>query len=154
MTRALVSTVATFAVCLVGVSVAAQDQARQGAEAKLAAQAFEHYEGVRKALAADKLTDVAPHARQLSASTEAVGGAPARKAADALATAKTIEDARKQFGELSLILVPKFQQANIPGVTAFMCSMKNQPWAQRGEAVENPYFGKSMLTCGSAIPRK
>lgn len=151
--RAFKTTAATFAICLVAVSATAQDHSAHAAQAKPAVQAFEHYEGVRKALSADKLTDVAPHAKQLAASIEAVGGADAKKHADALAAATTLEDARKHFGELSVILVPKFQAAEIPGVTAFMCSMKKQPWAQRGEAVQNPYYGKSMLTCGSALGR-
>src|SRR6186997_826881 len=72
-------------------------------------EAFEHYELVRAALAADSLTDAAPHATALADKAEAAGGATAKKAADALAAAKNIEDARKQFGELSAILVPLFQ---------------------------------------------
>lgn len=119
-----------------------------------AARAFEHYEGVRKALANDKLADAAPHAKQLVAAVEPVGGADAKKAAEALADAKTIEDARKHFATLSAILVPKFQEANIPGAYAYMCSMENASWMQRGTAIENPYYGKSMLTCGSAITKK
>lgn len=119
-----------------------------------AAQAFEHYEGVRKALSNDKLADAAPHAKELVTSVEAVGGADAKKAAEALAAAATIEDARKHFAALSAILVPKFQEANIPGAHAFMCSMENASWMQRGKAIENPYYGKSMLTCGSEITKK
>lgn len=119
-----------------------------------AAQAFEHYEGVRKALADDKLADATPHAKQLVTSVEPVGGAEAKKAAEALAAATKIEDARKHFAALSAILVPKFQEANIPGAYAFMCSMENASWMQRGKAIENPYYGKSMLTCGTAITKK
>lgn len=118
------------------------------------AQAFEHYEGVRKALADDKLADATPHAKQLVTSVEPVGGADAKKAAEAIAAATKIEDARKHFAALSAILVPKFQEANIPGAYAFMCSMENASWMQRGKAIENPYYGKSMLTCGTAITKK
>ena len=118
-----------------------------------AAQAFEHYEGVRKALASDKLADAAPHAKQLIATVEPVGGAEAKKSAEALAAATKIEDARKHFAALSAILVPKFQEANIPGAYAYMCSMENASWMQRGKAIENPYYGKSMLTCGTAITK-
>jgi hypothetical protein len=118
-----------------------------------AAQAFEHYEGVRKALASDKLADAAPHAKQLIATVEPVGGAEAKKSADALAAATKIEDARKHFAALSAILVPKVQEANIPGAYAYMCSMENASWMQRGKAIENPYYGKSMLTCGTAITK-
>lgn len=154
MMRALTITIATFVLTLLAASAGAQEHAGHGAQATLVAQAFEHYEAVRKALSADKLADVAPHAKQLAASVEPVGGAEAKKAADALAAATTLEDARKHFGELSTILVPKFQEADIPGATAFMCAMKKQPWMQRGDAVENPYYGKSMLTCGSPMTKK
>ena len=143
MVKTLTLAVAGLALCT---SMAAQTTP--------AARAFEHYEGVRKALANDKVTDAAPHAKQLVAAVEPVGGADAKKAAGALAEAKTIEDARKHFATLSAIVVPKFQEANIPGAYAYMCSMENASWMQRGKAIENPYYGKSMLTCGSAITKK
>jgi hypothetical protein len=81
-----------------------------------------------------------------------VGGAEVKKHADGLVAATTIEDARTHFGELSTILVPIFQAEAIPGVTAYLCSMKQKPWVQRGDKIENPYYGQSMLTCGSPLP--
>ena len=129
----------------------AQDSSPQPSPAR---QAFEHYEGVRTALSADQLGGVEPHARLLAEQVEAVGGAEAKKAADALAAARTLEEARTAFGNLSTILVPIFQAEPIPGTTAYMCTMKDKPWVQRGDKVENPYYGKSMLTCGSVIPAK
>jgi Cu(I)/Ag(I) efflux system membrane fusion protein len=132
---------------------AAQDHGAHAAP-KPVVQAFEHYEGVRVALSADKLADVAPHAKQLAAIAEAAGGAEAKTHADALVAATTIEDARTHFGELSTILVPKFQAEAIPGMTAYLCSMVQKPWAQRGDKIENPYYGKSMLACGSPLPPK
>jgi hypothetical protein len=116
--------------------------------------AFEHYEQVRLALANDKMADVASPAKALVPAAEVIGGAKAKAAAEQLAVAKNIEDARKHFGELSDVLVPFFQAESIEGVHAFMCAMKNRPWVQRGEKVENPYYGKAMLTCGSALPVK
>jgi hypothetical protein len=116
--------------------------------------AFEQYEAVRVALSADKLEGVATPAKQLATMVEPIAGAEAKKAASALAAAKTIDDGRKHFGELSIVLVPIFQAEKIPGTTAFMCSMKQQSWVQRGDKVENPYYGKSMLTCGSPLPAK
>ena len=117
-------------------------------------QAFEHYEMVRTALAADSLTDATTHARSLATNAEAAGGPAAKKAADALAAAKNIEEARKQFGDLSSILVPIFQTEAIPGTTAYMCPMKQKPWMQRGDKMANPYYGKAMLTCGTVLPAK
>lgn len=145
----ILATVLTLALATTG---SAQEQA--ATQSKSAVQAFEHYETVRVALSGDKLADVAPHAKELAAVIEPVGGAEAKKAADALAAATTIEDARKHFGDLSAIVVPVFQAEAIPGTNAYMCAMMKKPWIQRGDKVENPYYGKSMLTCGSPLPAK
>ena len=139
--------------CL-AVSTAAFAQSQTSAQRTPVAQAFEHYELVRAALAADNLTEAAPHAKALADTAEGAGGAPAKKAADALAAAKNLEDARKQFGELSTILVPVFQAEAIPGTSAYMCPMKQKPWMQRGDKMANPYYGKAMLTCGTPLPPK
>lgn len=114
-------------------------------------QAFEHYEAVRVALSTDKFADVAPHAKALATQVTAVGGEVAKTAATQLAAAKTIEDARTHFGELSSVLVPIFQKEKIPGTFGYMCAMKKKPWVQKGETVQNPYYGAAMATCGSPL---
>ena len=143
--RQTLQSVALF--IIIGVAVSAQGKAS-------VVEAFEPYEQVRTALAADSLKDATPHAKVLAEKAEAAGGAPAKKAADALAAATTIEEARKQFGELSTILVPLFQAEAIPGTTAYMCSMKQKPWIQRGDKIANPYYGKAMLACGTVLTPK
>ena len=102
----------------------------------------------------DKLADVAPHAKQLAPRAQAVGGDEAKKAADQLAAAKTLEDARTHFGDLSTMLVPIFQAEAIPGTTAYMCSMKTKPWMQKGENIQNPYYGAATPTRGSPLRAK
>ena len=148
------TSIAIIVATVVGLAGPARDHSTQQGQAKPAVQAFAHYEGVRAALAADNFAGVATHATALAASAEGVGGPNAKNAADQLAAARNIEDARKHFGELSTILVPVFQQENIPGATAFMCSMKKQPWIQKGDKAQNPYYGKSMLTCGVPLTSK
>jgi hypothetical protein len=152
--RALMTTAAAVMFTAFGTIAAAQDHAAHEAHTGPAAQSFEHYEGVRAALSADRVGDVAPRAERLAASVEAFGGAEATQAADALAAATTIEDARKHFGALSTILVPRFQAAGLEGASAYYCAMKKLPWMERGDAVENPYYGKSMLKCGEPLPAK
>jgi hypothetical protein len=146
--RSILHRAALFVMIVAGTAVFAQTKSTPVLEA------FEHYELVRIALSADSLSDAAPHAKALADKAEAAGGAAAKKAADALAAAKDIEDARKQFGELSAILVPLFQAEAIPGTSAYMCPMKQKPWMQRGDKMANPYYGKAMLTCGTALPAK
>jgi hypothetical protein len=149
----MTSTSSLFFLSLV-VSTGVFAQSQTTAQPSAAVQAFEHYELVRTALAADSMADAGPHAKALADKAEAAGGAPAKKAADALAAATNLEDARKQFGELSTILVPIFQAEAIPGTSAYMCPMKQKPWMQRGDKMANPYYGKAMLTCGTALPAK
>ena len=117
-------------------------------------EAFDHYEQVRAALSADTLPGVAMHAQMLAPLAEKGAGAPAKAAVEQLIKAKSLDDARKHFGDLSAILVPKFQAEKIPGTQAYMCAMKRKPWMQRGDKIENPYFGKAMLTCGSPLNSK
>lgn len=116
-------------------------------------RAFEHYERIRAALAQDTTKGVAAEARALSPLARDVAGETAGRTATSLAQAKDIEEAREQFGVLSEALVPKFLEAGLPGVQGFVCSMKEKRWVQRGAKIENPYFGKSMATCGTLIKR-
>ena len=124
------------------------------AQDKMVTEAFGHYEQIRSALSADSTKDVAKHAAMLAPMADMIGGAAAKQAAERLGTAKTLADARTQFGELSTALVPKFQAANIAGAHAFICTMKNKPWMQKGDTIANPYFGKAMPGCGSPLDTK
>lgn len=135
--------VTAFAISTTPLSAAQKDET--------AAQAFEHYAAVQTALANDTLTDVDTHAKALAPLAEELAGPAARKEGEQLARAKDIEAARAQFGTLSEALVPKFMEADLPKVKGFMCDMKKKPWAQQGEEVQNPYYGKSMLTCGTPL---
>lgn len=124
--------------------------APQQADAKAA---FEHYEAIRVSLSADRMTDVPKHATALAPLAEKVAGAEAKKSAEAIAGTKDMSAARREFAILSKALVPVFEKAGIQGVYFFVCPMENNAsWAQKGKAIENPYYGKSMLTCGT--PKK
>lgn len=117
------------------------------------AQAFDHYEAIRASLADDTLDTVGTHAKALAPLAATVSGKDAQVAVERLASAKTLQDARDQFVGVSTALVPVFTKANLPGVHAFMCPMKNAGWAQRGTQVQNPYFGKAMLSCGAEVTK-
>lgn len=124
------------------------------AQDKSAIEAFDHYEEVRIALSTDTLPDVAMHAKMLVPLAAQIGGARAKRSAEQLVKAKTLDDARKHFGDLSVVLVPKFQAESISGAQAYVCAMKQKSWMQRGEKIENPYFGKAMSACGSPLDPK
>lgn len=116
------------------------------------AEAFEQYERIRTALSTDSMKGVKEAANALVPLAKELGGEDARADATKLAAAATIKDARTYFGDLSEALVPTFVVANIPGVHGFTCTMANKPWAQKGTDKQNPYYGKSMPTCG--VPYK
>lgn len=142
---ALLAAVAVMALS-VGAVPAQSDAAKTQADA---AKTFDHYEAIRVALAADELKGVEQHATALAPMAAALAGAEARQAAEAVGKASDIKIAREKFGLLSAALLPAFHTARLKNVHLFSCGMVNQTWAQRGQAVENPYMGKSMLACGS-----
>jgi RND family efflux transporter MFP subunit len=37
------------------------------------------------------------------------------------------------------------------GIKIFFCPMKKEPWLQKDKKIENPYLGKSMLSCGNEV---
>jgi hypothetical protein len=119
-----------------------------------AAAAFVQYDKIRVVLSADSLTGVPAAAQALAPLARQLASAPAGAAADKLAAARDLKDARAAFGTLSELLVPTFMAANLPGVHGFMCPMVNKPWAQQTATVQNPYYGKAMPGCGTEITPK
>jgi RND family efflux transporter MFP subunit len=62
--------------------------------------------------------------------------------------------ARDSFVFLSRALAeyikgPGRQEGLSSGIRMYSCSMKKEPWLQKGNKIENPYLGKGMLSCGS-----
>ena len=124
---------------------------------------FSDYEQIHRALAADRLEGVAAVARGIGPAARAlIPRVPPKlhgpleglaSAADELASATTIVDARRAFGELSrdaialVAVVPQLGE----GRRAFECTMASgyPKWIQSGPGVANPYFGSEMLTCGT-----
>jgi hypothetical protein len=127
-------------------------RAQTPAAATPVAQAFDEYEAIRVLLADDKFDNVGRHATALVPLAGRVGGKNAQAAASRLASTKTLAAARTEFVTLSSELVPKFLEAKLPGVYGFMCPMKDSgTWAQRTDKIQNPYFGKAMLNCGTEL---
>jgi Cu(I)/Ag(I) efflux system membrane fusion protein len=112
------------------------------------------YVRIASALAKDSIEGVRANAGELATAATALG-APAMKidtSAVQLAAAADIEGARATFGVLSDALVGYVDglKLTLPeGVRVASCPMKQKPWLQRGADLENPYYGSSMLGCGS-----
>lgn len=130
------------------------------------------YEGVRTALTEDHTRGVAGRAAEIrgiladlaKSPTAAKAGVPAARlddvkallpeltrAADTLASARSLGEARKAFYELSKPLIR--YRALVSGerpVVAY-CPMAKRSWLQPEGDIGNPYHGAEMLRCGEVV---
>ncbi len=74
-----------------------------------------------------------------------------------IAQARTIEEQRKEFTELSTDVIALFKHAVIKEGTIYVqhCPMANKgdggDWLSSEAAIRNPYYGDAMLACGSVV---
>ena len=112
------------------------------------------YLKIQEALADDSLDGVKANAGNIAAAAPSLG-APAMKidtSALQLASATELDDARVKFGALSGAIDTYMTGLKLKapeGVRVAFCPMAEKPWLQQGATISNPYYGKSMSTCGS-----
>jgi hypothetical protein len=112
---------------------------------------------IQVSLSHDKMDGVSANATGIATGAESLG-TPGEKivaGAMALQKAKKIDEAREAFGRMSEALVAYLEaQKQKPGngVRVAYCPMVRKPWLQKDGAIQNPYYGASMLTCGSFKP--
>ena len=112
------------------------------------------YLKIQVALADDSMDGVKANAGNIATAASSLG-APAMKidtAALQLASATELDDARVKFGALSEAVdaYATGLKLKLPeGVRVAFCPMAQKPWLQQASAINNPYYGKSMPTCGS-----
>jgi hypothetical protein len=112
------------------------------------------YLKIQAALADDSMDGVKANAGDIATAATSLG-APAMKidtAAVQLAATAEIDDARSKFGVLSEAIDTYMKGLHLTapeGVKVAMCPMVQKPWLQTDATIHNPYFGKSMQTCGS-----
>lgn len=117
------------------------------------------YFRIQASLSDDKTEGVTAEAKAIATAAKAMGepGVPIAKAADALAHATDLGAARTAFSQLSDAVIAFSESTKAEageGVHAMYCPMANKQWMQKGEKVSNPYYGKSMLTCGEKKKKK
>lgn len=109
------------------------------------------YETARAALAADSF----PAAQAAAASLAADAARPETPApagelaapADAVAKSKDLKAAREAFKSLSVVAIRLTEGA--PGFVVINCPMTPKgDWLQTDAKISNPYYGRTMLTCG------
>jgi Cu(I)/Ag(I) efflux system membrane fusion protein len=116
---------------------------------------YDHYLAIQKELTRDSLKGVDQHASSMA---KAVRGDEMRmlppdvaKQADTLAKVTDLKAAREAFKPLSASLV-KYLADNKAGKGIYheaYCPMAKASWLQTEKQVRNPYYGKSMLDCGT-----
>ena len=112
---------------------------------------LEAYSTIHQALNADRLTGVAQAAGTIAAESAKAGDAfvPVRTAAAAMQSAADLAAARAAMGPLSDALIALSGAGmKLDGVKPAYCPMARKYWLQRGDKIQNPYYGQAMTDCG------
>jgi hypothetical protein len=121
--------------------------------ADVATGVIDPYLRIQTALSTDTLKDIAADAGLIATEAERLGeqGKALHASAKELQGAADIKAARAAFGKLSEALLGYAAATSSGlgnGVRIAYCPMVQKSWAQKGDTIANPYYGKSMLTCG------
>jgi membrane fusion protein, copper/silver efflux system len=111
------------------------------------------YLEIHAQLMADKIDGVKKPANALASRAEAMGpsGAAMVKAANAVGASADIKAARDAFGSLSDAVVAAAKAEgykDLGDVKLAYCPMVQKSWLQKGDQIQNPYYGQSMSSCG------
>jgi len=111
---------------------------------------------IQQALHADTTERIRDRARAIETEASQLGsvGESIRASADALARATDLKAARAAFGPLSEAIVTYVRTSGSrlgDNVTVAFCPMVQKHWLQRGEKVENPFYGHAMSDCGRIV---
>jgi hypothetical protein len=112
------------------------------------------YLTIQEKLAADSVQEVAASADRLAAAArELAEQGKHSKELEAIAaaaermTGTDLSVLRSAFGPVSRAMAVYAEKAGLD-LGLYYCPMKDAYWLQRGDEIENPYQGKSMLGCG------
>ena len=74
-----------------------------------------------------------------------------RKSASKIADSRSIETQRESFNGLSQNMISMTKSFKLSDKSVFVqyCPMAEASWLSAEKEIKNPYYGKSMLTCGS-----
>ena len=122
--------------------------------ADLPAALVDPYIQVQVALSSDMVDGIAAQAQAIEKAATALGKEAEAIVAGAkkLAAAKDIAAARAAFGDVSTAITAyaeKTKSSLGADVRLAYCPMANKPWLTKDKTIRNPYYGASMLTCGS-----
>ncbi len=120
---------------------------------------YEDYLTIKNALVADHSDDASKAANTFIKSVSMVdykvvseGNLETlRKDASKIADSRSIEAQRASFNNLSKNMIALTQKFKLADQSVFVqyCPMVKASWLSAEKNVKNPYYGSSMLTCGS-----
>lgn len=118
------------------------------------------YEPIQTALASDSTSRVVEAAADVAAKATALvpQGSERPEPSELIAAARAVKGPdlatlREQVKRLSLALAKLVQSQPVEGFGIYFCPMADAYWLQKIGPVRNPYFGKSMLTCGEQVKK-
>ncbi len=111
------------------------------------------YLAIQRALAGDSLAGVKERAHDIASEAAKAGAVegPVAAAAKAFERVTDLSSARTAFGTLSDAMLIDAKRTGRPldaGVKVAYCPMARKYWLQRGQTIDNPYYGATMRTCG------
>jgi hypothetical protein len=105
------------------------------------------YEKVSSALAADDLTAAQAAAVNLACCLKCEEQPELATRVEAFSKAASIADARTAFKAISAAIIPLAEKSG--DCYIMTCPMAGADWVQTTSTLANPYYGSSMLRCGS-----
>jgi len=116
------------------------------------------YIQIQRALHVDTTERIRGAARAIETEATKLGsaGESIRSAGVAFQHAADLETARAVFGTLgdAIMIYARASGSDVGnGVTVAFCPMAQKYWLQKGENIQNPFYGKEMPTCGRVVAR-
>ena len=123
------------------------------------AKLYQNYLNIKTALATDNSDEASKAANTFIKSASMVdykvlseGNLDVlRKEASVIAESRSIETQRESFGQLSNNMIALTKQYKMADQSVFVqyCPMAEASWLSAEKEIRNPYYGASMLKCGS-----
>ena len=109
-------------------------------------ESISSYLEIQTKLSADSISGIAEIASKIS---HAEKGSKTAEISKKLSQSKSIADAREIFKTLSNEIIATTNKKDLGELKIAACPMAKAKWIQKGSEIKNPYYGSSMLECGS-----
>jgi hypothetical protein len=118
-----------------------------------ASQLLTHYYALKDALVAGNSNQAAAHAeafQKAASSTDSKTSSVLVKDAGKISSTKDLKKQREYFASFSTGMVAFAKSVKLTDQPVYVayCPMKKATWLTSNQAIKNPYYGSSMLTCG------